>query len=187
MDNQDISEKHRKFLLEVHLSGKAYYTVHGADMSDGSYDDKWLTDATDNMLLFSSPDDLYAEILQMDEPFDKTEIQTWALARLGNHESYAKVDLGLLENARLQPVHSELLRDIYVTLGLIKDYVIQVDDQPMLLLLKDDVIEHFIDYLADYVVWGKEVPAKLAVDTKTLFPLLKTLYTLLSEKIKIHQ
>ncbi|MBC9914957.1 hypothetical protein [Chitinophaga varians] len=186
MDHQDTSEKHHKFLMEIHFSGKVYYTVQGADMSDGSYDDKWLIDAANNILLFVSPDDLYAAILQMDEPFDKIEMQTWAVERLGDYEPYAVLDLDLLENAGLQPVSWELLRDIYTTLGLVKDYVIQVDDQPMVLLFEEGVIWYFIDYLGDYVVWGKKRPAKIGIDTQTLFPVLKTLYTQLSEKIKIH-
>ncbi|NML40659.1 hypothetical protein HHL17_25910 [Chitinophaga sp. G-6-1-13] len=184
MHHQDISEKYRKFLLEVRLSGKVYYTVHGADTSDASYDDKWLTDTDDNILLFSSPDDLYAEILRMDETFDKTQMQTWAVARLGSNEPYAMVDLDLLEKPGLHP-DTDLLATIYLTLQLLKDYAIQADDQQLLMLFEGNVIERFIDFIADYAVWGKKIPEKLTIDTKTLFPVLKALYARLLEKIKI--
>ncbi|NLR66969.1 hypothetical protein HGH92_21860 [Chitinophaga varians] len=186
MDNWEVSEKHRKFLLEVRFAGKVYYTVQGADTSDKSYDDKWLTDTEGKILLFSSPDDLYTEIMRMDEIFDKTEMRAWAVARLDDYEPYAVVDLDLLENAQLQLVNRELISAIYITLGLLKDYVIQVDDVMMLLLLEDSVTVRFLDDWADYIVWGKKMSAKLEID-KTLFPLLKALYSQLSEKIKIHR
>lgn len=58
-----ISEKYRKYLLEIIFEGQKYYTVFGADFTENETD-KLLVDVNGKMLLFSSPDDLLSSILK---------------------------------------------------------------------------------------------------------------------------
>lgn len=181
--NPDISEKCRKYLLEVRLSGKAYFTVWGADRTSDEQD-KWLTDIDGHILLFVSPEALYTEVLLMDDVFDKTQTQDWALAMAGRNDPYYTVDLDLLNSAKSRP---DDLATHYINLGLLEDFAIQADDQQLLSLLGDDIVGCFRDVLADYVVWGKTVPAKIPIDAGELFPLLKILHALLLPKVKVYQ
>lgn len=179
--NQDISEKYRKYLLAVRLSGKVYYTVWGADLTSETQD-KWLTDIGGHILLFVSPEVLYTEVLLMDDVFDKTQTQDWALAMAGSSDPYYIVDLDLLNSAKSCP---DDLATHYINLGLLEDFAIQGDDQQLLSLFDNDIIGRFREVLADYVVWGKTVTGKIPVDAGRLFPLLKMLYALLLPKIKV--
>ena len=58
-----ISEKYRKYLLEIVFEEQKYYTVFGADLSDKEID-KLLVNADGSILLFSVPTDLLSLILK---------------------------------------------------------------------------------------------------------------------------
>ncbi|MBC9934174.1 hypothetical protein [Chitinophaga qingshengii] len=179
----DISEQYYKFLLEVQLSGKRYFTAVGADVNHG-YQDKWLVDAANRMLWYNSPEALYAGILGNDCAFDEVRMQTWATKMLGHDEPYARVNLDLLVHFTQWPGDVGVLKELYTTVCLLQDYAIQVDDQPLLDLFADRIMLQFKDDLADHAVWGKPAPDKFSVDTRELVLLLKSVYMILLSKIR---
>ncbi|WP_160716325.1 hypothetical protein [Chitinophaga solisilvae] len=182
----NISERYRKYLLQIVFEEQMYYTVSGADFSDQETD-KLLVDADGNILLFSLPADLLSVILKGTSFFDNGILQEWAREINGIEESYAVINLDLLGQNNFYLNDVDLLKSIYDTLGIVEDYANQINDERLLALLEKDILLQFKDDLASYFIWSENKAFKTFVHVDALLLLLKEIHTKLKERLNIYQ
>jgi hypothetical protein len=181
-----LSEKYRKYLLEVIFAGNKYYTVFGADLSDSEID-KLLVDNDGNILLFSNPADLLAMILKGTSFFDNERLHKWAEENLDVIEPYTVVNFDILTKGDIGFKDIQSFKSIYYTLGIIDDYSNQVSDKGLFTLLKKDILLQFKEDLSDYFIWSESEAFKILVDVDILFLSLKKIYEKLKGKLRIYQ
>lgn len=181
-----ISEKYRKYLLQVVYAEQKYYTVFGADLSDKETD-KLLVDADGSILLFSMPADLLSLILKSTSFFDNEVLQKWAEEINGIKEPYAIINIDVLSKDIFHLNDIELFKSIYDTLGIIEDYSNQISDGRLLAILERDILLQFKDDLADYFTWSKSKAFKISVNIDFLSLSLKDVHKRLKEKLNIYQ
>lgn len=181
-----ISEKYRKYLLEIVFAEQKYYTVFGADLSDKEID-KLLVDADGSILLFSMPTDLLSLILQSTSFFDNGVLQEWAREINGIKEPYAVINFDVLSKNIFDLNDIGLFKSIYDTLGIVEDYSNQISDERLLALLEEAILLQFKDDLADYFTWSESKAFKISVDVDVLFLSLNEIHKRLKEKLNIYQ
>ncbi|PSL45743.1 hypothetical protein CLV51_104450 [Chitinophaga niastensis] len=181
-----ISEKYRKYLLEVIFEEQKYYTVFGADFSDNEID-KLLVGIDKNILLFSTPEDLLAVIQKSTCHFDNKVLGEWAKESFGIKSPYAIINFDVLSLSSIDLKDSQLFKTIYDTLGIVEDYSNQVSNEGLLNLLGKDVLSQFKDELSDYFIWSESKEFKISVDVDMLLFYLNNIYKKVKEKITIHQ
>ncbi|SEW51583.1 hypothetical protein [Chitinophaga arvensicola] len=181
-----ISEKYRKYLLEIIFAEQKYYTVFGADLSDKETD-KLLVDVDGNILLFSMPADLLSLILKSSSFFDNSVLQEWAGEINGIKEPYTVISFDVLTKNIFDLSDVELFKSIYDTLGIVKDYSVQIGDERLRTLLDDDILLQFKGDLAGYFTWSESTSFKISVNVDVLFFSLKEVYKRLKEKLSFYQ
>ncbi|MEV4886792.1 hypothetical protein MRBLMN1_005359 [Chitinophaga ginsengisegetis] len=180
-----ISEKYRKYLLEVLFAEQRYYTVFGADFTQNEID-KLLVDADANILLFPLSTDLLSTILKSTSFFDSGVLQAWAKEIWGIEEPYSVINFDVLKNT-LELKDTILLKSVYDALGIVEDYANQVGDERLLALLSKDILLQFKDDLADYFTWSESKTFRISVNTDVVHLSLKEIHIRLSEKVNIYQ
>jgi hypothetical protein len=185
-DTNEISEKYGKFLLEIVLAEQKYYTVFGADISDSDID-KLLVDADGSLLLFSTPIALLSLIPENTSFFDNNTLQEWAKEINGNKEPYAVIYLDDLSRDIFDLNDLELFKSIYHTLGIVEDYSKQMNDEGLLALFEKDILQQFMEDLANYFTWSENRTLKISVDVDVLSLHLKEIYEMTKERLKIYQ
>lgn len=179
-----ISEKYRKYLLEVTFAGQKYYTVFGADYTENETD-KLLVDITGRMLLFSSSADLLSSILKTTYFFDTEVLQTWAKEILDIEKSYQLINFDVLTQRPFDVKDIKLFKSIYDTIGVIEDYANQVRDEKLLAVLTSDILLQFKNDLASYFIWSGTKIFKLSVDVDVLHLSLSDLHARLKERLNV--
>ncbi|PUZ19590.1 hypothetical protein GA0116948_12514 [Chitinophaga costaii] len=185
-DTNYISEKYRKYLLEVVFEEQKYYTVFGADLSDNEID-KLLVDTDGNILLFPLPHDLFSSIQNRTTFFDNDMLKKWAIEAFDFEKPYAVINLDILSKNTFYLNDVQLLKSIYGTLGIIEDYAYQIGDKSLLALMEKDVLLQFQDSLSDYFIWSENKALKIPVDANILYLSLKEVYERVKEKLYIYQ
>ena len=178
-----ISDKYNKYLLEVILEGHSYYTVMGADRSD-EFAAKVLTNTAGEWLLFTTPADLYKAILEAGPSFDQEHITAWA-KEVGDHaDPHATINLDLLVEKDLDANSKELFYGILISLGLIEDFAIQIENEALLNILDTDIILDLREYLVDFFNFGVGKSFKIPVDVEHISRSLQELFQQLRPLIK---
>lgn len=185
-DINDVSERYRKYLLEIVFVEQKYYTVFGADISD-NYIDKLLVDADGSLLLFLSPMDLFSLIPKNTSFFDNGALQEWTGRVAGIIDPYAVYFFDDLSKDIFDLNDLELFRSIYHTLGIVEDYSKQINDERLLAFFEKDILLQFVDDLANYFTWFENEVFKISVDIDVLSLHLKEIYERLKERVKIYQ
>ena len=178
-----LSDKYNKYLLEVILDGHSYYTVMGADRSD-EFASKVLANTAGEWLLFPTPSDLYKAILEEGPFFDQELTAAWA-REVGDHsEPHAIINLDLLIEKDLDANSRELFYGILISLGLIEDFAIQIENEALLDILDTAIILDLREYLVDYFNFSVGKPFKIPVDVEHTSRSLQELYQQLRPLIK---
>ncbi|MBO9731471.1 MAG: hypothetical protein J7623_22715 [Chitinophaga sp.] len=178
-----ISEKSSKFLLEIIFATQHYYTVSGADLTD-NYVDKLLVDTDGSLLLCATPSDVLSLISKESSFFDNETLQEWSRQVTGIKTAYAVIDLDILLKDAFDP---ESYESVYYTLGVVKDYALQLNDEKLLAIFERDILKQFIDDLADYFTWSENDLLKISVEINILLLSLKEIYERLKQCIHIYQ
>lgn len=176
-----ISEKYRKYLLEVIFEKQRYYTVFGADLSDNELD-KLLIDKDKKLILYSSYEDLLTIIRTTTYFFDTKTLQEWAKDIEGIKSPYATISLDVL-SISIDFEDVNLVKSVYDTLGIIEDYANQVNDEGLFQFLQMDTLVQFKNEVSDYFIWSESKELKISVDINALLILLKEINKILKGKL----
>ncbi|OQP42716.1 hypothetical protein A4H97_11140 [Niastella yeongjuensis] len=172
---ENVSEKYRKYLLKIAYDNQYYYTVAGADLQDEEKD-KLLINSNKQLVLFSDVASLLQAIKKGEYYFDRDNLQKWEKEFSSSEEPYAEVDLDIVGRTEIDFTDSDELISIHLTLGILTDYAIQIDDKLMIARLYESVIEEFKDSVMDYAIWKITEDLIITFDRNLFLSTLNDLY-----------
>lgn len=147
------SEQYRKYLIEVIYRGASWYTVWGTDLTDEDTD-YLLTDIQGKLLLFSNRADVFHTILNADHFPDIKMLHAWARESHRIENPYTVINLDVLSMRDIQATQIDLLEAVYITIGIVGDYAVPVNNQALTDLLWSDIVRLHYDIFADYFLWS---------------------------------
>ncbi|MBO9205280.1 MULTISPECIES: hypothetical protein [Niastella] len=177
---ENASEKYRKYLLEITYDNQCYYTVSGLDLEDEEKD-KLLINSKKQLVLFSDVASLLKAIKNGDYYFDKNNIQKWEAAFSSSDGPYAAIDFDILGKPAIDFTDPATLISIHLTIGILSDFAIQVDDKLLLARLYQSIIEEFKDSVMDYAIWKTTEDIAIAFNRNLFLGILNELYFSLKE------
>ncbi len=145
----EISEKYRKYLVEIILKDNRYYTVWGTDLGDND-NDKLLVNKK-NLLLFYKINTLKTTLFKFKDIFlDKENFENW-ISEDPFEDPYSTTDLTCLYTFSEKDLRGKKAAlEIINSLNLIQDFYIQIKENEkafnskLLLDLKDNLYNnHF--------------------------------------------
>lgn len=180
----EISEKYRKYLIEIKYDEQQYYTVSGADMTIKNEEERLLTDGN-KMVLFEK----IIFIKQATELFlfDKERLTAWAAEIPVDIEPYAQFDFDSFISDEIDFSNVAVLEDLYMSIGVIEDYAIQVMDSALLGYLESDVMKEFKSISADLFLWKVRDDFNHDFDFNTFLFNLLSIHDLLKDRITIYK
>jgi len=179
MTDTDISEKYQKYLVEITYQGASWFSVTGTDAIDNDAD-KILVDKQGRILLFANREDLRKHLLNTNDFFDSIRLQAWAVESNNIVHPYALLNLDVLLGRNINVTRTPLLLSIYIIIGIVEDYAVQVNNRDLIHILGSDTIRLHQDIFADYFLWSPAeefgfnmLPDIFSDATKTIFSILE--------------
>ena len=125
MKKIEISEKYRKYLIQIKLHDNSYYTVWGTDMNDNE-NDKMLV-KNNKLVLFYKIGTLKKKLFEYKGIFsDENNFENW-IGEESFEESYSTTDLTCLCTfSELDLKNNKVASDIIDSLNIILDFYIQI-------------------------------------------------------------
>jgi len=147
----ELSEKYRKYLIQVNYKKLSYYSVFGADLTKEEID-RLLIDKKGRFVLAYTIPNLVQFIKSCDwHSFDEENFSKWLL-HINSGSIYTSFDLDSLIFHRER--NNKELNDLYNLLGLLDDYSFQTEDNSLSHLLSQTEIQEFKDEMADATLWS---------------------------------
>ncbi len=166
---QNISEKYRKYLIEIVLCKKTYYTISGIDASI-SDDDVYLSDKS-NVLLFQNVDLLKEYILNPLNKyiFDRDNLVNWVKENSTfvpyahfNFDKISNISYESLKDVNNIDLKEELL-SIFYFVNFLKDLKYQFSNKKLEKILDSNAINKFSKYCYNKYIFMKEENSKLSI------------------------
>lgn len=147
----ELSEKYRKYLIQINYKKLSYYSVFGADLTKEEID-RLLIDKKGRLVLAYSMPNLVQFVKSCDwHSFDEENFHKWLL-HINSGSIYTSFNLDSL--IFYGERNKKELSDLYNLLGLLDDYSFQTDDNSLSSLLSRIEIQEFKDKMADATLWG---------------------------------
>lgn len=173
----NLSEKYRKYLIELRFGYRRFYTVWGADMADGESDKMLVNDK--KLILFDSLQDIGVKLEEVSSPYmDEENFRKWS--RSENLQEIYNINLlYLLPNLRFEILASqEHALEILNCINLIQDFSIQVDHPVLESFFDDPLLRSLKGFIYDNYFWEPEedTPGLESLDFDGCATLLNRLY-----------
>ncbi|TKC60153.1 hypothetical protein FBD94_14660 [Pedobacter hiemivivus] len=184
MENFNVSEKYRKYLIELQFRGLNVYTVWGTDMADKETD-KLLVSNT-KVMAFKEIKQIELAFKDIDAPFlDDMNFREWV-----EHEdlstAYSVNNLTWLSKFKFSFLNDrstslEVLADI----NLIQDFAIQVDHSRLQPIFDQPAMVNLKDFIYDNHFWkgGAKDSFALKKEEMEIVTLCNNLYTIFYDSI----
>jgi len=181
-----MSEEFRKYLIEFEYNKQVYYTVSGADLSDSNEAEKVLVDEDKKMLLFNEVSLIKQAIENKLFLFDNERLQEWSAGITFPAVPYARFNLDILISDKINSHSDPSLEEIYLVIGVIEDYAIQINDGQLIACLQSKLFRDFKEISADCYLWGVKDIFDQGFDFNTFLSERCAFYNLLKERIRIY-
>jgi hypothetical protein len=172
---EDVSEKFRKYLLEITYDNQDYYTISGADLEDEEKD-KLLISSNKKLVLFSDVARLLKAVKNDEYYFDRNNIQKWVKEFSSSDGPYAAVDFDIIGKPHVDFNDLDVLKSILDTLGILTDFAIQVDDKLLINVLYQSIIVEFKESVMDIIIWKVKESLPVTFDRSLFLGVLNDLY-----------
>lgn len=154
-----ISEKYKKYLVEIKLNSKKKLFVSGQNISK-DYDDFLLLDIHGKILTFSNLDQIKKFILEDSDLPDKDNLHNW-VREFKSQKPYITYDIDkIFQNIKISTGFKELSKDalsqIVDLINIIGDYAYQVNHKELILLFEDKSIDLFKELFMDIFIWKED-------------------------------
>ncbi|WEK20484.1 MAG: hypothetical protein P0Y49_04950 [Candidatus Pedobacter colombiensis] len=155
MENFNVSEKYRKYLIELQFESLNVYTVWGTDMKDDEIDK--LLVKKDKLIAYKNIDVVTKSLKEVRHPFlDSENFNNWVIEE-GFRKVYNVNDFRLLSNFSL---HMLIDRSIYLEIlnciNLVQDFFTQIEDGALDSFFETRSIIDLKDFIYNNYFWKKE-------------------------------
>ena len=159
----EINRLYSKWLISFRLNNSSFYTVWGADSTDGDNDKLWV-DNRERIILFRNPQLLVEAIETMSlATFDTENLINWALAQkkydllTDNVSEYdfdnLIVQIETINYEDLQSIDSKIAATLVNFVNLFGDYANQTNDNFLLEICKNPSIRILWEYTYNANFW----------------------------------
>ncbi|MDP3445316.1 MAG: hypothetical protein Q8T08_20855 [Ignavibacteria bacterium] len=167
----EISEKYKKYIIEIKLNGKKKFFISGMDISKEDAD-FLLIDSNGKILIFNDVHLIEKFILETKGLLDKDNFLNW-IRELKDYKPYVSYDIDkitqiLQVSNPLKELNKDELSQIIDLINLIGDYSYQVDDKNLILLLEAKSIDLIKELFMDKYIW-KAIEDSHEIDLEPLF------------------
>ena len=158
--NNEVSERYRKYLIQIQVKETFYYLVWGTDMTDPEQQDKLLLDQENQILVFPRIDQLADFITKQSVSlYDEANFLPWA-AELTGTDANALYDLDYLHAILTSELKQEqilqnpnLTKELIDFFNLVGDYAYQTEDDSIFKPYRKPQLQLFFDYCYDTYFW----------------------------------
>ena len=182
MEKFEISERYRKYLIEIKINDKYFYTVWGTDLNDNENDKLLVKDK--KLLLFKNKNSFVEKKDNLKNIFyDDQNFENWL-----NHESfeepYSSTNFDTLKDISGKDLRNkETGLEIINTLNLIHDFYIQIQEDQT--VFSSNLLLSIKDYLYNQHFWKNDNPTKkIPFNLKQANAILKKIYMEFIQKIE---
>jgi hypothetical protein len=183
-EKDDCSAHFSKYLTGIIYNGASYYTVSGADSTDQEAD-KLLVDTNEQLLLFSDREHLIRAILNTNHFFDIELLHAWARESHDIENAYTVIDLDVLSLRDIHVTQTDLLKSVYITIGIVEDYAYQTNNRALISLLESDIVRLHYDIFADYFLWSPQTPFDFVTLPAGFSDAVNDMYRILQSRVII--
>jgi hypothetical protein len=152
----EISEKYKKFIIEIKINKVSRLFITGMDISK-SDDDFVLVDPSDNILMFENIEQIIDFVEMENDIIDARNFKKWA-QELIYEKPYISFDLDRItqkirHSDSIVEIERNYLSQILDLINIIGDYTYQVKDNDLTTAIDDKPIEHFKEFYMDTYIW----------------------------------
>jgi len=162
--NTNIFEKYQKYILAFRLSGKKYFTLWGADLSDESQPDKYLCNKTGKLIVFKNISEISDKIKSYKENyFDKSNFSKFSSEVTKLEKERLKIytvniDFILDELYKMKFTDEFLKNEKFFNefvdlMNLMGDYAAQFKDAALAKELWDKDFSNLLEHFYDLFLW----------------------------------
>ncbi len=165
----EISEKYKKYIIELNLNGEKKLLISGMDISNEDKD-FLLLDKNGKVLLFNDFFQIKEYILN-EELLDNYNFQRW-IKELKNKSPYVcyNVDniLDAIRTAKeLKDVNKNIQGQAVDFINIIGDYAYQINKEDLIKLYENKLVDQFKELFMSNFIWKIEISDKTAFNTLT--------------------
>lgn len=162
-----VSEKYKKYLIEIKLNGKKKLFVGGMDTSKND-DDFLLLDQNLKILVFDSFDQIEKFIKGQKNLLDEDSFHHW-IQEFKSREPYITYDLSNIirivkESGDINDLKKDELSKIVDLINIIGDYAYQIDFKDLVLLYENKYIDRLKTFFMDMYMWKIQESQKVNLE-----------------------
>lgn len=170
MEKFKVSEKYRKYLIELQFKNLSGYVVWGTDMEDDESDKLLLSES--RVLIFRDLDNIAQRLENIEHSFrDKENFRNW-VAEKGFREVYNVNEIKLLSDFTLDMLSDRIMSlEILNCINLVQDFFIQIKNKRLESLFDEPAIIDVKDFIYNNYFWkknGSSQEAENIEDTKVI-------------------
>jgi len=155
-----ISEKYKKYIVEIKLNREKKLFVSGMNISK-DYDDFLLIDIHDKILIFNNLDQIKTFILENRDLPDKNNLHKW-VREFKSQKPYVTYDIDKIDHiiktsSGFKELSADALSQIVDLINIVGDYAYQVNHKELILLFEDKSIDLFKELFMDMYIWKENI------------------------------
>lgn len=186
MEKFKVSEKYRKYLIELQFKNFSGYAVWGTDMEDDEHDKLLLSER--KVLIFKDWDNIAQRLENIDHSFlDKENFRNWVTEK-GFREVYNVNEIKLLSDFSLEMLSDRIMSlEILNCINLVQDFFIQTNNRTLEGLFEEPAIIDVKDFIYNNYFWKKNGSSHELgnIDGASVSNLIRSIYYVFYEHLEI--
>lgn len=186
MEESEVSEKYKKYLIGLQFKDLIGYAIWGTDMNDDENDKFLLSD--NKVVLFTDLDSIPKRIENMKHSFlNQEDFRNWVIEK-GFTEVYHVNEIKLLADFKLDMLSDRAMSlDILHSMNFLEDFFVQVDDKSVKGIFDLPDLIDVKDYIHSTYFWkGNYEVRKIGdFDAMALTRLFRGLYLRFFKQMRI--
>lgn len=180
--NNLISEKHKRYIIEVSYNNKEYYTLWGADLTTFNEEDKVLINEKNQFLLFSSIKGLLDYLKTSKNLFDERSTINWLKEIIDPVEPHSFINIDVLNLKEFDTGNKDTFTAIIDAKNFVSDFGFQTSNKQIEdILLSKDAQDFYDAYMDNYIWEGPIKPIDKGL-VQRVIPLYNKLFNEVSKK-----